>query len=94
MATLAATACSQSFSPGTQPTVSWPASPPGHRTAPDEDTTSGQVSMMSMHRAKGLEFTHVFLPAWEAHVVPSQYGDYEEERRLAYVALTARHAPG
>ena len=56
---------------------------------PDEDTAAGgQVSMMSMHRAKGLEFTHVFLPAWEAHVVPSQYGDFEEERRLAYVALT------
>ena len=44
--------------------------------------------MMTMHRAKGLEFAHVFLPAWEANVVPSQYGDFAEERRLAYVALT------
>ena len=55
---------------------------------PDEDNAGGQVSMMTMHRAKGLEFTHVFLPAWEAQVVPSQYGEFAEERRLAYVALT------
>ena len=55
---------------------------------PDEETTTGQVSMMTMHRAKGLEFTHVFLPAWESHSFPSQYGDFAEERRLAYVALT------
>jgi DNA helicase-2/ATP-dependent DNA helicase PcrA len=55
---------------------------------PDEEHAGGQVSMMTMHRAKGLEFAHVFLPAWEAHVVPSQYGDFAEERRLAYVALT------
>jgi len=55
---------------------------------PDEETTNGQVSMMTMHRAKGLEFTHVFLPAWESHAFPSPYGDFAEERRLAYVALT------
>jgi DNA helicase-2/ATP-dependent DNA helicase PcrA len=55
---------------------------------PDEENAGGQVSMMTMHRAKGLEFAHVFLPAWEANVVPSQYGDFAEERRLAYVALT------
>jgi DNA helicase II / ATP-dependent DNA helicase PcrA len=55
---------------------------------PDEENAGGQVAMMTMHRAKGLEFTHVFLPGWEAHVVPSQYGDFAEERRLAYVALT------
>jgi DNA helicase-2/ATP-dependent DNA helicase PcrA len=55
---------------------------------PDEEHAGGQVSMMTLHRAKGLEFTHVFLPAWEVRVVPSQYGDFAEERRLAYVALT------
>ena len=43
---------------------------------------------MSMHRAKGLEFDHVFLPAFEDGVIPSAYGDPDEERRLAYVALT------
>jgi DNA helicase-2/ATP-dependent DNA helicase PcrA len=55
---------------------------------PDEETAGGRVTMMTMHRAKGLEFNHVFLPAWEGHVVPSQYGEFAEERRLAYVALT------
>ena len=44
---------------------------------------------MTLHKAKGLEFPHVFLPAWEAGTFPSGYAtDPEEERRLAYVALT------
>jgi DNA helicase II / ATP-dependent DNA helicase PcrA len=41
-----------------------------------------------LHKAKGLEFPHVFLPAFEAGIIPSSYGDVDEERRLAYVALT------
>ena len=41
-----------------------------------------------MHKAKGLEFPHVFLPAFEAGIIPASYGDVDEERRLAYVALT------
>jgi DNA helicase-2/ATP-dependent DNA helicase PcrA len=44
--------------------------------------------MMTMHKGKGLEFSHVFLPAWENGVFPPNYGDITEERRLAYVALT------
>ena len=48
----------------------------------------GRVKLMTLHKAKGLEFDHVFLPAWEAGVFPAQYGDMDEERRLAYVALT------
>ena len=43
---------------------------------------------MTLHKAKGLEFGHVFLPAFEAGIVPSNYGDRDEERRLADVALT------
>ena len=43
---------------------------------------------MTLHKAKGLEFPHVFLPAFEAGIIPSTYGDLDEERRLAYVALT------
>jgi hypothetical protein len=43
---------------------------------------------MTLHKAKGLEFPHVFLPAFEAGIIPSSYGEVEEERRLAYVALT------
>ncbi|VTZ28450.1 DNA helicase (fragment) [Methylocella tundrae] len=54
---------------------------------PGEDETA-RVRLMTLHKAKGLEFPHVFLPAWEAGMLPSDYGDRDEERRLAYVALT------
>ena len=47
-----------------------------------------RVRLMTMHKGKGLEFPHVFLPAWEAGVSPPDYGDADEERRLAYVAIT------
>src|SRR3546814_10321501 len=53
---------------------------------------TGSVRLMTMHRAKGLEFPHVFLPAWEDGVFPSvravDEGSGDEERRLAYVAIT------
>ena len=51
----------------------------------DED---GRVRLMTLHKGKGLEFGHVFLPAWEAGSFPPDYGDLAEERRLAYVAVT------
>jgi DNA helicase-2/ATP-dependent DNA helicase PcrA len=35
----------------------------------DED----MVSLMTLHNAKGLEFPHVFLPAFEAGIIPSSY---------------------
>ncbi|MDR3313972.1 MAG: UvrD-helicase domain-containing protein [Oscillospiraceae bacterium] len=51
--------------------------------------------LMTLHSAKGLEFPHVFLPAWEERVFPSYQtilsgseADLEEERRLAYVGIT------
>ncbi len=54
-----------------------------------------KVTIMTMHGAKGLEFDNVFLPGWEEGVFPSQraldeggLASLEEERRLAYVALT------
>jgi DNA helicase II / ATP-dependent DNA helicase PcrA len=54
-----------------------------------------KVTIMTMHAAKGLEFDHVFLPGWEEGVFPSQraldeggLSALEEERRLAYVAIT------
>jgi DNA helicase-2/ATP-dependent DNA helicase PcrA len=47
------------------------------------------VKLLSLHRAKGLEFPEIFLPAWENGVFPPLYPhDPNEERRLAYVALS------
>ncbi len=54
-----------------------------------------KITIMTIHAAKGLEFDHVFLPGWEEGVFPSQRAmdegglrSLEEERRLAYVAIT------
>ena len=54
---------------------------------PNEEV-SGRVQLMTLHKSKGLEFPHVFLPAWEAGLFPPDYGDPSEERRLAYMAIT------
>ncbi len=56
------------------------------------DENADAVTLMTIHSAKGLEFPVVFLPAFEEGVFPSQMavaeGNMEEERRLAYVAIT------
>ena len=54
------------------------------------------VQLMTLHRAKGLEFDHVFMAGLEEGVFPSRRAETEgslpEERRLFYVGLTrARH---
>ncbi len=54
---------------------------------------SEAVVLMTIHSAKGLEFPVVFLPGMEEGIFPSQQSallkeELEEERRLAYVALT------
>ena len=62
----------------------------------NETQDSGpQVTIMTIHAAKGLEFENVFLVGWEEGVFPSQrsldeggLASLEEERRLAYVAIT------
>ena len=63
----------------------------------DNETVSqeGEVTLMTLHAAKGLEFDMVFLPGWEDGIFPSQRtldesggAGLEEERRLAYVGLT------
>ena len=52
------------------------------------------VNMMTVHSAKGLEFTTVFLTGMEEEIFPyrgmeaDQLEDLDEERRLAYVAVT------
>ena len=58
----------------------------------DYDVSGDVVSIMTIHAAKGLEFDTVFLPAWEEGIFPNERtiseGALEEERRLAYVAIT------
>ncbi|MFQ6696356.1 MAG: ATP-dependent helicase [Alphaproteobacteria bacterium] len=57
----------------------------------NESDDKNVVSVMTIHAAKGLEFDTVFLPAWEEGIFPSEKkgeSDIEEERRLAYVAIT------
>ena len=57
-------------------------------TSGPQDETADHVRLMTMHKGKGLEFPHVFLPAWEVGTFPTSFGDLAEERRLGYVAIT------
>jgi len=61
----------------------------------DASRSDERVTIMTIHAAKGLEFPLVFLAGWEEGVFPSQraldeggLASLEEERRLAYVAIT------
>lgn len=60
---------------------------------PAEGERGGQVTLMTVHTAKGLEFPVVFVTGMEDGTFPHQRslgdeGELEEERRLAYVAIT------
>ena len=64
-------------------------------TSTDAPATESMINIMTVHAAKGLEFAVCFLVAWEKDVFPTRramesfdLGAIEEERRLAYVALT------
>ncbi|NVY96712.1 DNA helicase PcrA [Lactobacillus sp. DCY120] len=58
-----------------------------------EDENSDQLTLMTLHAAKGLEFPGVFLIGLEEGIFPlsralDQPAELEEERRLAYVGIT------
>ncbi|MGO1319869.1 MAG: DNA helicase PcrA [Galactobacter sp.] len=59
----------------------------------DQAAREGQVTLMTLHTAKGLEFPVVFLTGMEHGIFPHQRsltdeGEMSEERRLAYVGIT------
>jgi DNA helicase-2/ATP-dependent DNA helicase PcrA len=65
------------------------------QTSIDEKWDGEKINIMTIHSAKGLEFDAVFLPGWEEGLFPHQKSidekgvtGIEEERRLAYVAIT------
>ena len=58
----------------------------------DTGERSGQVTLMTLHNAKGLEYRAVFIIGMEEGIFPHSRSieeqDVEEERRLAYVGMT------
>lgn len=59
----------------------------------DEDIKTGEVVLMTLHNAKGLEFPVVFIAGLEEEVLPHSRSldeqlELEEERRLFYVGIT------
>jgi DNA helicase-2/ATP-dependent DNA helicase PcrA len=46
------------------------------------------VHLMTIHKAKGLEFPVVFIPGLVETICPTKKGDLEEERRIAFVACS------
>lgn len=59
----------------------------------EEAKDEGQVVLMTLHGAKGLEFSVVFLTGMEEEIFPhvrsfNSYEELEEERRLCYVGIT------
>jgi DNA helicase-2/ATP-dependent DNA helicase PcrA len=46
------------------------------------------VSLMTIHKAKGLEFPVVFVVGLVEGIMPTKKGDIEEERRICFVAIS------
>jgi DNA helicase-2/ATP-dependent DNA helicase PcrA len=46
------------------------------------------VSLMTIHKAKGLEFPVVFVIGLVEGIIPTKKGDIEEERRIAFVGIS------
>lgn len=61
-------------------------------TNADADSAPDKVRLMTIHAAKGLEFNHVFVCSMSEGIIPSRKTStvhaMEEERRLAFVAMT------
>lgn len=53
----------------------------------DDKKTNG-VNLLTIHKAKGLEFKVVFIIGCNEGILPMKNADIEEERRLMYVAIT------
>ena len=57
-----------------------------------EDGTNNRINIMTMHGSKGLEFKAVFIVDANQGIIPTSKAlrerDFEEERRLFYVAIT------
>ena len=49
------------------------------------------VSLMTVHKAKGLEFPVVFVIGMVEGILPSKKGDLEEERRICFVGHVSDH---
>lgn len=54
----------------------------------DKQAGGERVTLMSVHRSKGLEWPHVYVAGMNEMILPHVKGDDQEERRLAYVAVT------
>lgn len=62
------------------------------RTNHQKDQIEGilprHISVMTIHSSKGLEFENVVIFPLDKGTIPHKWGNYEEERRLFYVAMT------
>ena len=64
-----------------------------NRNDTDQEADGPQVTLMTLHSAKGLEYPYVFLVGIEEDILPHRKtvelgGDVDEERRLFYVGVT------
>jgi len=58
------------------------------RQREDKQAGGERVLLMSVHRSKGLEWPRVYVVGMNEMILPHAKGDDQEERRLAYVAMT------